>query len=1048
MPMRRAACVLGLFLSMMASAQDAAMGALRGTVEDSAGGRIAGAAVRVVDEARGLTYSTASGDDGSFGIALLPPATYSLHVEAAAMAPLTQAGVLVEVGTTTEVSVRLTVAPARQAVTVEASPAAVQTRASDVGTVLAQEELEQVPLNGRRFADLVLLTGGVSQDPRSLTSSANGDLAFGGIRGYQSSYLVDGADNNNAFFAQARGRYRAPYQFSNEVVQEFRVSSNTYGAELGRAGGAVVNIVTRSGSNTTHGTAFYFLRDSAFNARHPFLDFKPSDRQHQFGGTIGGPIKKDRAFYFAGFDQHIFQVPTVVRFLTGYSTLVPSVNDFELSDYSLVLATSQALSRMGGEFRSRLMGNAGFAKVDVALTPHHYLNARLNTSRYWGENNVFFDPASPITTFATSNNGEEEVATESAVASLTSSFANLISHARVQFSRDLQQSRANTDYVYTRIREVLDGFGRASILPRRTNEHKVHAAETLSLDSGRHALKFGGDAILTRIANFFPAQFGGEYIFDDIRVDPWTFQPMTFGMEITPLRAYAHQVPRYYLQNFGSALSHPDTNEWAAFAQDTIRVSNRFALSLGARYDLQTFRGSLISNPNWPDAGRVPQDSNNLAPRIGFAWSLGEQRALVVRGGYGMFYTRIPSLYTSTVETDNGINSTHLLLDNGDQNDQMLFPHYPDPLAACGLAATTCAAPASLAGRVSTEISAFAHDFQIPMVQQASLGVEREVGERFALAANYMYVHGEHLIRARDVNLPAPNSIAYPLFDSTGTNFTGDYYTVNSFGTWETLPTFGCSYPPCLNNVERLIPQVGAINVFESAASSVYHGLTLSARRRMSHGLYFRLAYTFARAMDDGQDALVAGRPVVVENSYSTRGERGLSVTDQRHRLVASWVAAPQPFHRDHPALAALFNNWSLAGVFTFGSGRPINARILGDANRDGNDANDRLPGYRRNSFTGPDYATTDLRLTRRIYAGDRMQLEFIAESFNLFNRDNQRVEISDDGFLNTAGTFVPGVVVSQGQRYAASYRQSQGFLQATNAYAPRQVQFAVRLRF
>ncbi|HEU5452756.1 MAG TPA: TonB-dependent receptor, partial [Terriglobales bacterium] len=659
-----------------------------------------------------------------------------------------------------------------------------------------------------------------------------------------------------------------------------------------------------------------------------------------------------------------------------------------------------------------------------------------------------FDPASPITTFATSNNGEEEVATESAVVSLTSSFANVISHARVQFSRDLQQSRANSDYVYTRIRQVLDGFGRASILPRRTNEHKVHAAETVSLDSGRHAWKFGGDAVITRITNFFPAQFGGEYIFDSIHVNPWTFEPMSFGMDITPLRAYAHQVPRYYLQNFGSANSHPDTNEWAAFAQDTIRLSNRFALSLGLRYDLQTFRGGLLGNSSWPQAGRVPRDSNNFAPRAGFAWSLGEQRALVVRGGYGMFYTRIPSIYTSTIETDNGVNSTHLLLDNGDQNDQALFPQYPNPLAACGLAATTCAAPASVAGRVTTEISSFARDFRTPMVQQASLGVEREIADRFAISANYMYVHGEHLIRARDVNLPEPHPIAYPLFDSTGTTFTGDYYTVNSFGTWEMLPTFGCSYPPCLNDVVRPISQVGAINVFESAASSVYHGLTISARRRMSRGLYFRLAYTFARAMDDGQDALVAGRPVVVQNSYSTAGERGPSVTDQRHRLVASWVAAPQPFHRDHPALALLFNNWSLAGVITFGSGRPINARILGDANRDGNDANDRLPGYRRNSFTGPDYATTDLRLTRRIYAGDRLQLELSAESFNLFNRNNQRVQISDDGFLNSAGTFVPGVVVSQGRRYAASYRQSQGFLQPTNAYAPRQVQLALRLRF
>src|SRR4029077_9018190 len=133
----------------------------------------------------------------------------------------------------------------------------------------------ELPLNGRRYTDLALLTPGVTQDPRGLTSGLNGDLAFGGIRGFQSSYLVDGGDNNNAFFAQARGRYRAPYQFSNEVVQEFRVSSNTYGVELGRSGGAVVNVVTKSGSNQSHGPDFFFLRNSPFGPTQPLVCFKP-----------------------------------------------------------------------------------------------------------------------------------------------------------------------------------------------------------------------------------------------------------------------------------------------------------------------------------------------------------------------------------------------------------------------------------------------------------------------------------------------------------------------------------------------------------------------------------------------------------------------------------------------------------------------------------------------------------------------------------------------------------------------------------------------------
>ena len=169
--------------------------------------------------------------------------------------------------------------------------------------MIPQQAIENLPLNGRRFTDLALLTPGVTQDPRGLTSDSNGDLSFGGTRGFQNNFLVDGADNNNSFYAQARGRYRAPYQFSNEVIKEFRVSSNSYSAELGRAGGAVFNVVTKSGSNEWHGSTFYYLRDSMFDAQQAYADCKPDDRQQQFGGTLGGPIRKDRIFFYAGFDQ-------------------------------------------------------------------------------------------------------------------------------------------------------------------------------------------------------------------------------------------------------------------------------------------------------------------------------------------------------------------------------------------------------------------------------------------------------------------------------------------------------------------------------------------------------------------------------------------------------------------------------------------------------------------------------------------------------------------------------------------------------------------------
>jgi len=1046
--LRWALVILGF--SLASHAQDASTGAVRGTVTDASGARVAGAEVRLINAQSGVEQTTATTPEGFFSFEMLPPGEYGLQVSAPAMATVRRYGIQVEVGGAVELALGLEVAGSRETVTVSGAAPVVETLPAAVSSVLDERAISDLPLNGRRFSDLALLTPGVTQDPRSLTSATNGDLAFGGIRGYQTSFLVDGVDNNNAFFSQERGRYRAPYQFSNEVIQEFRVSSNTYGAELGRSGGAVINVVTRSGGNQWHGTVFDYYRDGRMGANYPMVGGKPPNRQDQFGFTLGGPIKRNRAHFFAGFDQHIFHIPTVVQFANGATVVVPQATDYEAADQALVFATAAQLSQLGGQYRTALVGNAGFGKLDFVLSPHHHLSARLSTSRYSGENNVFFDPASPITNFGINNNGEEEVSTESAVLALISAFSpRLTSHLRLQFSRDLQNSVANSSDALVKIYGIIDGFGRSNILPRTTREHRLHLAETLSHEGRRHQWKFGGDLLQTWIYNFFPAQFGGEYYFDTIKVNPFTFAPQEGGLPLSPLRAYAHLVPRYYIQNFGDAESHPNTNEYAGFVQDTIRVSGHFALVLGVRYDLQTFNTrDLVTNPLWPDTGKLPFNPHNFAPRAGFAWSLGDVNPLVVRGGFGIFHTRIPQIYNSAIETDNGLRQTDLFLDATNFYDRQVFPQYPNPLVNCPPSARVCTPPPNLTGFLTSDVSAFSPSFQTPYVMQSSLSVEREVGKKLAISGSYLYVHGEHLIRVRDVNLPPPTPVTYPVFDQTGTQFLGTYYTVDSFANWQFTRTLDCPFPPCVNPLERPIPGLGAINEFESAASSVYHGLTISAYRRMSSGLYFRLAYTWAEAFDDIQDGLLAGSPSTVQNSYNPNADWGRSVTDQRHRLVASWAYELTPFDRSHETLRRLFNHWKVAGIVSAGAGRPVNATIAGDANQDGNDTNDRLPGVPRNSYTGPNYASTDLRLSRRVFLAERCKLELMVESFNLFNRDNKRVTITDDGFTNSAGDFVLGEKTVGGSAYPGYYTSNPNFLVPTSAYAPRQVQLALKLSF
>ena len=418
------------FLLMLASvivpAQDAS-GSIRGTVYDSRGGRIAQASVVIVSTATGLRFAATSDAEGAFAFDLLQPGDYSARVTAQGMSPQVTPQLHVDVGAAAVLEFHLTIAGVHENVTVSGSPALVEPQTSTVSTLLDERAVNDFPLNGRRFSDLALFSPGVTQDPRSLTSATNGDLSFGGIRGFQNTTLVDGADFNNAFFAQARGRYRAPYQFSTEVVQEFRVSTNAYGAEQGRSGGAVINVVTKSGSNHVHGSAFYYLRDSSFGASNPFLAFKPHNRQQQVGGRSAGQSSATR-FSFSRDSISTFSMCRtwlnfwmVVRRSFRRHRPGPIRREITRPPIRRWYLRQRRNSRGWLEnIRRPRLATLRLGNSTLTCTPRHQLSLRLSTTRYWGANNVFLDPASPVTFDSNSNNGQEIVATETASVSLTS----------------------------------------------------------------------------------------------------------------------------------------------------------------------------------------------------------------------------------------------------------------------------------------------------------------------------------------------------------------------------------------------------------------------------------------------------------------------------------------------------------------------------------------------------------------------------------------------------------------------------------------------------
>jgi hypothetical protein len=275
-------------------------------------------------------------------------------------------------------------------------------------------------------------------------------------------------------------------------------------------------------------------------------------------------------------------------------------------------------------------------------------------------------------------------------------------------------------------------------------------------------------------------------------------------------------MPHYYFQRLGTAVSHPDSNDYAAFAQDTMRVRGHLGVTLGVRYDLQTFSTKYLkTNPLWPDSGKVPLDLSNFAPRVGFSYAIGDQTPTVIRAGYGLFYPRIPQIYNSVVETDNGLTPNSIFLNQTKFYAQQIFPQYPFALVNCAPLATSCAAPANLRAFVSSDISAFSRDYRTPEVHQASLTVELEVSHRVIADLSYSFVHGQNLIRARDLNLTRPTAVQYPIFDSSGVNVIG-FGTIDSFTTWQLTQTLTCPFAPCVGTLTRPIPQLGSIDVFET----------------------------------------------------------------------------------------------------------------------------------------------------------------------------------------------------------------------------------------
>lgn len=926
---------------------------INGSVTDPSGAVISGSKVTLKSSATGLVRSTESTGAGLYSFSHLPVSVYDVTVEAKGFKTSVRNDVTLSVGASVTLDIQLTLGSTSETVNVSADVPVVEATRSSSSTTVSSRAVADLPVNGRNFIDFTALTPGVIKDP-----TRGGDLSFAGQRGPANSLLVDGADSNNLFYAQATGRtgFR-PYAFSQDAVQEFQVNANSFPAEVGRAGGGAINVITKSGTNQYHGSAFEFYRDKGLNA-NTFINNSRGTKKtpyhyNQFGGSFGGPIVKDKLFFFVNYDG---QRNTSSQVLAP--TTLPTAD--QLSVFAKYLTPYQ----LG------LNNNVALAKVDWNATDRDRLSVRYNMSRYTGVNQENFGLSS-----AQEHTGNNEVNTDNLAAVYTRTIgASTVWETRFNYVADAEPGYANAKAPEV---VILNGitFGQNNFSPRYTNTKAYQPTSNVTLVKGRHTLKAGFDFNFARADNYFPGNFAGSYTFPSYS-------------------AFIAGTPSKFVQGFSGAgttapTSHPDVNEWALFVQDTYRVNDRLTLNLGLRYDYFAYRQptTLNSNAQLTASGlstnKIATDPSNIGPRFGFAYRVTKDDRVVVRGGYGIYFERTAGLLLSTAILQNGVDVlTYTLTKN--------LPAYPNILTA----APGASAP--------PDIYVVDPNFKTPRTQQFSLQAEIRVSNNSSVTVGYLGVNGTHLTRTRDINL-------FPELPVTGglcASAAGCFFNVSPIAYYRHNGAGAAARPNAT---------FGRISIFDSGANSLYHGGFVQYMHRFATNFQVLSSYTYSKVIDTrpANTSVVSGNAgddaKVAQDTLQPNYDRGPGDGDIRHKFVFSGVwDLNYAKSLSNPVARAILNNWQLSLITQAQSGRPYNALVSGDPNGDANNGNDRVPGVGRNTVRGPWFVTPDVRLSRDIpLFRENVRLRLLGEAFNFVNRANFST-IQNTEYKFSSGTFTP----------------------------------------
>jgi hypothetical protein len=1014
-------------------------GAISGIVKDSSGAVVADAQITVQQTGTGLVRQLKSNGTGEYLAPVLPTGVYKLRVVKTGFSALEQDGVAVDVGGTTNVISTLKVGEMTETVTVE-SGAAIDPAQTDISSLVDSSEIRNLPINGRRYYDFALLAPGVTRD------GVLGLLSFRGTSGNFDNYMVEGNDDNQAYFSENRGRYRAPSTVSANAVEEFQVGQGAYLAEFGRATGGSVNMVLRSGANLFHADAFYYYRDQDFGARDPLATIKPPERRQQLGGSVSGPVRKNRLFYFVNYDQQIRNFPLVIEDLTnalqsGKPVLPNNPTAAQQATYNTQLTAfnagvayvlQQFPGGAPGNLQSRTMGNnIVLGKADWLINSSNTLSTFFNYMRSHGDRAI----QTPIVLGNVGRNGTDDVRIDSYNARLTSTLGpQRVNEFRFQWSRDFEFEIADQPppEVYANGSGNFS-FGRATFLQRYAlpDERRMQFIDNFSYNVGRHAFKFGGE--INRVHDFInnPTSFGGVFTY------PSTY---ALGVDLVNpgMKSYTS-----FTEDFGIAEYAYNTIDAALFAQDQWRITPRLTLNYGIRWDKQSMPLPFAPNPAISQTQKLPTDGTSFGPRAGVAYDVTGRGKTVLRAGYGIYYGRIPNgiiayALQNTGLTDPSKALVALTLQPTDPN----APVYPNILSAVPGGSSPSTTSTLLDGK-----------FSRPRVQDITAGVQQQLPLGLVMTASYARTYGDHLEIVTDSNLPAPQ------FTRTYQLPGGQTFSVPfSAGIIRTAAGATVSV-----NASRPVPTQGANNINSSTGQSWYNALILDVHRRFQSGVQINGAFTWAKAENmagsgngNGSAAETAFGGGTPQNQFDLSSDRGLSPLNQRYRLVLSAVWQPR---------VAGLRGFRLSAIESIESGRPIGEFVsvpsLPFLAPDGNTYNgfggllgqgsggDRnlLASVGRNTLAGPWNYSLALRAAREIRVTERMRFEILAEAFNLFNHSNYN-SFNDTIYTATATTNTTPLATPVLLTPTAGYLNPTSDTSPPDGTNARRLQLALRFRF